>query len=157
MILLMLPCESSSKVLAVDNNYSHTKASKLLQVSSEQRSRTKRSKRYQNATTQSLGVSQNFIKATQLGCDIISSDRSSCNDDGLLYIRQRQWQQLFQIFTQSLDAIDVTSVTLSRLNSINAIDVTKKNTKKQGNFDKYDHLYDVLRKYGQRSIFLGIN
>ena len=37
-----------------------------------------------------------------------------------LYIRP-----LFQIFTQSLDAIDVTSVTLSRLNSINAIDVTR--------------------------------
>ena len=36
------------------------------------------------------------------------------------------WQRpLFQIFTQSLDAIDVTSVTLSRLNSINAIDVTR--------------------------------
>ena len=33
--------------------------------------------------------------------------------------------QLFQIFTQSLDAIVVTSVTLSRLNSINAIDVTR--------------------------------
>ena len=33
--------------------------------------------------------------------------------------------QLFQIFTQSLDAIDVTSVTLSCLNSINAIDVTR--------------------------------
>ena len=33
--------------------------------------------------------------------------------------------QLFQIFTQSLDAIDVTSVTLSRLNSINAIDITR--------------------------------
>ena len=32
---------------------------------------------------------------------------------------------LFQIFTQSLDAIDVTSVTLSCLNSINAIDVTR--------------------------------
>ena len=31
--------------------------------------------------------------------------------------------QLFQILTQSLDAIDVTSVTLSRLNSINTIDV----------------------------------
>ena len=37
-----------------------------------------------------------------------------------LYIRP-----LFQIFTQSLDAIDITSVTLSRLNSINAIDVTR--------------------------------
>ena len=36
---------------------------------------------------------------------------------------------LFQIFTQSLDAIYVTSVTLSRLNSINAIDVTKKTQK----------------------------
>ena len=33
--------------------------------------------------------------------------------------------QLFQIFTQSLDAIDVISVTLSRLNSINAIDVKR--------------------------------
>ena len=33
--------------------------------------------------------------------------------------------QLFQIFTQSIDAIDVTSVTLSRLNSINASDVTR--------------------------------
>ena len=43
--------------------------------------------------------------------------------DGLLYIRQRQ--QLFQIFTQSLDAIDVTSETISHLNSINAIDVTR--------------------------------
>ena len=52
---------------------------------------------------------------------IFSSDRSSCSDDGLLYIRQRQ---LFQSFTQSIDAIDVTSVTLSRLISINAIDVT---------------------------------
>ena len=53
---------------------------------------------------------------------IISSDRSSCTDDGLLYIRAAR--QLFQIFTQSIDAIDVTSVTLSRLNSINAIDIT---------------------------------
>ena len=52
---------------------------------------------------------------------IFSSDRSSCNDDGLLYIYPRQ---LFQIFTQSIDSIDVTSVTLSRLNSINAIDIT---------------------------------
>ena len=34
-------------------------------------------------------------------------------------------RQLFQIFTQSLDAIDVTSVTLKRLNSINADDVTR--------------------------------
>ena len=41
---------------------------------------------------------------------IIISDQSSCTDDGLLYIRAAQ---LFQIFTQSLDAIDVTSVTLS--------------------------------------------
>ena len=32
---------------------------------------------------------------------------------------------LFQIFTQSIDAIDVTSVTLSRFNSINVIDVTR--------------------------------
>ena len=36
---------------------------------------------------------------------IVSSDRSSCTDDGLLYIRAAR--QLFQIFTQSLDAIDV--------------------------------------------------
>ena len=56
---------------------------------------------------------------------IVSSDRSSYSDDGPLYIRQWQWQQLFQILTQSLDAIDATSVTLSRLNSINAIDVTR--------------------------------
>ena len=55
----------------------------------------------------------------------VSSDRSSYSDDGLLYIRQWQRQQLFQIFTQSIDAIDVTSVTLSRLNIINAIDVTR--------------------------------
>ena len=53
----------------------------------------------------------------------VSSDRSSCTDDGLLYIRSSN--PLFQIFTQSIDAIDVTSVTLRRLNSINAIDVTR--------------------------------
>ena len=53
---------------------------------------------------------------------IVSSDRSSYSDDGLLYIYPQR--QLFQIFTQSIDAIDVTSVTLCRLNSINAIDVT---------------------------------
>ena len=39
------------------------------------------------------------------------------------YISARR--QLFQIFTQSLDAIDVTSVTLKRLNSVNADDVTR--------------------------------
>ena len=51
-----------------------------------------------------------------------SSDRSSYSDNGLLYIHP--WRQpLFQIFTQSINAIDVTSVTLSRLNSINAIDI----------------------------------
>ena len=49
----------------------------------------------------------------------ISSDRSSYSDDGLLYV------QLFQIFTQSIDAIDVRSVTLSRSYSINAIDVIR--------------------------------
>ena len=53
---------------------------------------------------------------------IVSSDRSSYSDDGLLYIQQKP---LFEIFTQSIDAIDVTSVTLSRLNSINAIHVTR--------------------------------
>ena len=53
----------------------------------------------------------------------VSSDRSSYSDDGLLYIYPKR--QLFQTFTQSIDAIDVTSVTLSRLNSINAIDVTR--------------------------------
>ena len=42
----------------------------------------------------------------------------------MVYYISRQ-RQLFQIFTQSIDAIDVTSVTLSRLNSINAIDVTR--------------------------------
>ena len=53
----------------------------------------------------------------------VSSDRSSCSDDGLLYIYLPG--HFFQIFTQSIDAIDVTSVTLSRLNSVNAIDVTR--------------------------------
>ena len=53
---------------------------------------------------------------------IFSYDRGSFSDDGLLYIHAQR--QVFQIFTQSLDAIDVTSVTLSRLNSINAIDVS---------------------------------
>ena len=42
----------------------------------------------------------------------------------LVYYISIYWQPLFQIFTQSLDAIDVKSVTPSRLNSINAIDVT---------------------------------
>ena len=54
----------------------------------------------------------------------VSSDRSSYSDDGLLYIHPRQ-QPLFQIFTQSLDAIDVTSVTQGRLNIINAIGVKR--------------------------------
>ena len=66
-----------------------------------------------------------FVSSRTKMSTFISSVRSSCSDDGLLYIRQRQWQQLFQIFTQSIDAIDVTSVTLSRLNSINSIDVTR--------------------------------
>ena len=56
-------------------------------------------------------------------CVFVSSDRSSCSDDGLLYIYLQH--PLFQIFTQSIDAIDVTSVTLSRLCSINAIDVIR--------------------------------
>ena len=64
---------------------------------------------------------QNEILFVNNGC-LVSSDRSSCSDDGLVYI---QWHPLFEIFTQSLDAIDVTSVTLSRLNSINAIGVTR--------------------------------
>ena len=51
---------------------------------------------------------------------IIGSDRSSYSDDGLLYSIHPQ-HPLFQILTQSIDAIDVTSVTLSRLNSINAM------------------------------------
>ena len=51
------------------------------------------------------------------------SHRSYYSDDGLSYIRPQR--QLFQIFTQSIDAIDVASVTLSRLNSINAIDVKR--------------------------------
>ena len=41
------------------------------------------------------------------------------------YIYISAQRQLFQIFTQSIDAIDVKSVTLSCLNSINAIDVTR--------------------------------
>ena len=53
---------------------------------------------------------------------IVSSDRSSYSDDVILYIRS---SPLFQIYTQSLDAIDVASVTLSRINNINAIDVTR--------------------------------
>ena len=40
---------------------------------------------------------------------IVSSDRSSYSDDVLVYI---QWHPLFEIFTQSIEAIDVTSVTL---------------------------------------------
>ena len=55
----------------------------------------------------------------------VSSDRSSYSDDGLRYIYPQQQRQLYQIFTQSINAIDVTSVTLSRLISINAIDVTR--------------------------------
>ena len=51
----------------------------------------------------------------------VSSDWSSYSDDVLLYI-----QPLFQIFTQSVDAIDVRSVTPSRLNSVNEIDVIRK-------------------------------
>ena len=47
---------------------------------------------------------------------VVSSDRSSYSDIS---------RPLFQIFTQSIEAIDVTSVTLSRLNSINAIDVIR--------------------------------
>ena len=42
----------------------------------------------------------------------------------MVYYMSRQ-RQLFQIFTQSIDAIDVTSITLSRLNSINACDVKR--------------------------------
>ena len=56
-------------------------------------------------------------------CKLVSSDRSSNSDDGLLYVYPQL--QLFQIFTQSLDAIDFTSVTLKRLNSITADDVTR--------------------------------
>ena len=43
----------------------------------------------------------------------------------ICYYISSRWHPLFEIFTQSIDAIDVTSVTLSRLNSINAIDVTR--------------------------------
>ena len=64
-----------------------------------------------------------YILLVQL---FVSSDRSSCADDGLLYIYIYIYPRpLFQMFTQSFDAIDVTSVTLSRLNSINVIDVTR--------------------------------
>ena len=70
----------------------------------------------------SESLSPSFGNLRQKGT-FISSDRSSCTDDGLLYIYPQH--QLFQIFTQSLDAIDVTSVTLKGLNSINADDVTR--------------------------------
>ena len=40
---------------------------------------------------------------------IVSSDRSSYSDDGLLYISAAA---IFQIFTQFRGAIDITSVTL---------------------------------------------
>ena len=66
-----------------------------------------------------------FSIALVLLITIVSSDRSSYSDSGLLYIRSSGSGNFFQIFTQSIDAIDVTSVTLSRLNSINAIDVTR--------------------------------
>ena len=64
----------------------------------------------------------NFLKTAKKFMRIVSSDRSSWSDDGLLYIQQRP---LFEIFTHSIDAVDVTIVTLICLNSINAIDVTK--------------------------------
>ena len=55
---------------------------------------------------------------------IVSSGRSSLRYDVLLHYKyQSAARPLFQIFTQSIDAIDVTRVTLSRLNSINASDV----------------------------------
>ena len=66
-----------------------------------------------------IATSLELIKSPDGQVMLISSDRSSYSDDGLVYIHP-----LFEIFTQSNDAIDVTSVTLSRLNSINAIDVT---------------------------------
>ena len=50
------------------------------------------------------------------------SERTSGVPPVILYLYIRP---LFQIFTQSIDAIDVTTVTLSRLNSIYAIDVTR--------------------------------
>ena len=53
--------------------------------------------------------------------NVFSSDRSSYSDDGQLCIYPSK--PLFQIFTQSIDAIDVTSDTLSCLSCINAIDV----------------------------------
>ena len=50
----------------------------------------------------------------------ISSDRSSCTDDGLLYIRSSTHFFRFGAF---MPFYTVTSVTLSRFNSINAIEV----------------------------------
>ena len=46
---------------------------------------------------------------------------------GVLYplVRYYMQIQLFEIFTQPIDAIDATRVTLSRLNRINTIDVTR--------------------------------
>ena len=66
-----------------------------------------------------LKIATHFLTyGRKKGKMFVSSDRSSCTDDGLLYISR----PLFQIFTQSVDAIDVTSATLSHLNSMNAID-----------------------------------
>ena len=58
-----------------------------------------------------------------LGFSFISSDRSSCTDDGLLYIYIYISTHFFR-FWAFMPFYTVTSVTLSRLNSINAIDVT---------------------------------
>ena len=79
-----------------------------------------------NSQGADLSAANHLHKSTKSmhSIHIFSSDRSSCSDDGLLYI-YLYIRPLFQIFTQSIDAIDVTSVTLSRLNSINAIDVIR--------------------------------
>ena len=62
-------------------------------------------------------ISANFLQNPQL-----TPTGAQYSDDVLVYIYPRQ---LFQIFTQSIDAIGVTSVTLSCSNNINAIDVTR--------------------------------
>ena len=63
------------------------------------------------------------ITLQQKGSMFVSSDRSSCTDDGLLYIRGSSSH--FFRFWAFMPFYTVTSVTLCRLNSIDAIDVTR--------------------------------
>ena len=62
-------------------------------------------------TTTTVATTTTTVSTTT--ATFISSDRSSYSDDVLLYIYLSN--PLFQISTQSLDAIDVTSVTLTNV------------------------------------------